>query len=77
MHSLIALSSIIKQGETDNLVPSLLLFNKFYRLLFPEMNRQDGNNFVLYSISVLQLLQMVYIYIYLLAILNHAIMVVL
>lgn len=77
MHSLIALSSIIKQGKTDNLVPSLLLFNKFYRLLFPEMNRQDGNNFVLYSISVLQLLQMVYIYIYLLAILNHAIMVVL
>lgn len=77
MHSLIVLSSIIKQGKTDNLVPSLLLFNKFYRLLFPEMNRQNGNNFVLYSISVLQLLQMVYIYIYLLAILNHAIMVVL
>ena len=77
MHSLIALSSIIKQGKTDNLVLSLLLFNKFYRPLFPEMNRQDGNNVVLYSISVLQLLQMVYIYIYLLAILNHAIIVVL
>ena len=34
------------------------------------MNRQDGNNVVLYSISVLQLFQMVYTYIYLLAILN-------
>ena len=76
MHSLIALSSIIKQGEADNLVLSLFLFNKFYRLLSPEINRQDGINVVLYSISVLQLLQMVYIYIYLLAILNHAIIVV-
>lgn len=76
MHSLIALSSIIKQGEADNLVLSLFLFNKFYRLLSPEINRQDGVNVVLYSISVLQLLQMVYIYIYLLAILNHAIIVV-
>ena len=76
MHSLIALSSIIKQGEADNLVLSLFLFNKFYRLLSPEINRQDGINVVLYSISVFQLLQMVYIYIYLLAILNHAIIVV-
>ena len=76
MHSLIALSSIIKQSEADNLVLSLFLFNKFYRLLSPEINRQDGINVVLYSISVLQLLQMVYIYIYLLAILNHAIIVV-
>ena len=76
MHSLIALSSIIKQGEADNLVLSLFLFNKFYRLLSPEIDRQDGINVVLYSISVLQLLQMVYIYIYLLAILNHAIIVV-
>ena len=76
MHSLIALSSIIKQGEADNLVLSLFLFNKFYRLLSPEINRQDGINVVLYSISVLQLLQMVYIYIYFLAILNHAIIVV-
>ena len=70
MHSLIALSSINKQAETDNLVASLPLFNKFCPLLSPEVNRQNGNNVVPYANSVLQLFQMVCTYIYLLAILN-------